>query len=79
MMTVMDLPNEFELPSDLAQYPEKLLLNGGSCVIGPDGHYVMEPQYDQTSLLVQTIDLEQTLQERMTLDVSGHYARPRCL
>jgi predicted amidohydrolase len=76
MMKVSELPDEFDLPPNLVNNPGQYLLNGGSAIIGPNGHYVMEPQYGNDALLVQTIDLTQTLKERMTLDVTGHYARP---
>ncbi|MGI9542914.1 MAG: carbon-nitrogen hydrolase family protein [Cyclobacteriaceae bacterium] len=76
VMRVSELPDAFDLPIDLADHPDRLLLNGGSSIIGPNGQYIMDPQYGKDELLVQTIDLDQTLRERMTLDVSGHYARP---
>lgn len=76
IMKVSELPDAFDLPPDLTDRPDRLLLNGGSSIIGPNGQYVLDPQYGNDELLVQTIDLDQTIKERMTLDVSGHYARP---
>ena len=56
---------------------EQMLLNGGSAVIGPDGHYRLKPQYDNADVIYFEIDdLDQTVAERMTLDVAGHYHRP---
>ena len=69
---VRDLPPEFALPGD----PERLLQRGGSAVIAPDAGYVAGPVFDEETILEAEIDLEQIDRERMTLDVSGHYARP---
>lgn len=69
------LPADFELASDFAAAPE-VLLNGGSAVIAPDGSYVIEPVYGHEELLTAEIDLERIAQEKITLDVAGHYSRP---
>lgn len=53
------------------------LLNGGSCIIRPDGDYELEPQFDLDQVLYHQIEnLGQIEEERMTLDVTGHYSRP---
>lgn len=70
------LPDNFELPSDFDKSPENLLLNGGSCIIGPNGQYIHPPIYDQECLVTATLDLKRIREEQMTLDVSGHYSRP---
>ncbi len=52
------------------------LLNGGSCIIRPDGSYQLEPQFDLDQVLYHEIEnLSQVEEERMTLDVTGHYSR----
>ncbi|MBN1650497.1 MAG: carbon-nitrogen hydrolase family protein [Bacteroidales bacterium] len=52
------------------------LLNGGSCVIGPDGNYIMEPQFDIGGIIyVELPALKTVLEERMNLATSGHYQR----
>ncbi|MDX1478153.1 MAG: hypothetical protein R3301_10650, partial [Saprospiraceae bacterium] len=61
---------------DLADAPPTLL-NGGSCIIGPDGNYLLTPQFDGPEIIHFEIpDLDDVYQERMTLDTSGHYQRP---
>lgn len=72
IMPAKDLPAE--LPSNLA--PEALALRGGSAVIAPDGSYVVEPCFEVEKLIFADLDLTAIERERMTLDVSGHYARP---
>jgi hypothetical protein len=49
---------------------------GGSAIIGPDTRYVLDPVFDREELLVSDLDLTQIDREKMTFDVSGHYARP---
>ena len=76
IMRVKDLPKVLALPDNLKDQPDHLLLDGGSCVIGPDGHYLLEPQFAQTGLFMVEIErLDRLIGERMTLDTTGHYNR----
>ena len=74
VMNAADLP-----PKILENSPieaDSRVLRGGSCLIAPDGSYVLEPVFDEEKILTAEIDLELIDRERMTLDVSGHYHRP---
>jgi nitrilase len=70
------------LPAGLEPHPDRVrskddwVMRGGSAIIGPDGHYVIEPLYDESRLLIADLDLGRLREERMTLDVTGHYHRP---
>ena len=75
LMKVRDLPAQLPVTSDLSDKPDHLLLRGGSAIIGPDGHYVIEPLFDEERILIAELDLKAVDKERMTLDVSGHYQR----
>jgi predicted amidohydrolase len=76
MMQVKDIPLRLTLPEHLKNYPDKFLLNGGSCVIDPKGDYLLPPQYDKEEILYCTIDnFDTALKEKLALDVSGHYSR----
>ncbi|MFY0593825.1 carbon-nitrogen hydrolase family protein [Roseivirga sp.] len=75
IMRVKDIPEELSLPEELAKHPEHLLLNGGSCIVGPDGHYVMEPIWDKEGVFTAEVDLNRCIEEKMALDVTGHYQR----
>ena len=75
IMRVSDIPNELNLPDNLKNKPDHLLLNGGSCIVGPNGQYVMEPVWDQEGVFVSRVDLTKCFEERMALDVTGHYQR----
>ena len=53
-----------------------VLADGGSCLAGPDGEWVIEPVVDKESLMVATIDHARVREERQNFDPSGHYSRP---
>jgi nitrilase len=63
------------LETILADAPDSLA-NGGSCIAGPDGSWVIEPAADEERLIVTTIDHKQVRMERQNFDPAGHYARP---
>ena len=76
IMRVKDFPGELKRPEHLESKPEELILKGGSCIVAPDGKYILEPQFDKEGVFIQEItDPEQIYKERMTLDTSGHYNR----
>ncbi len=76
IMKAGDLPPQLAAPPELAANPDRLILNGGSAIIAPDGRYVAGPVYDEETILVAELDLTEIEMERMTLDVTGHYYRP---
>ena len=75
IMPASDFPAELDLPERLRAQPEALLLNGGSAVIAPDGSFLVEPVYDQETILYADLDLARIAEEQMALDVTGGYAR----
>jgi nitrilase len=70
-----DLPRDFELAGDFRDAPDELI-GGGSAIIAPDGTYVVPPVWGREELLTAEIDLDRVLEEKLTLDVAGHYSRP---
>jgi predicted amidohydrolase len=76
IMRARDLPRELEAIASLAENSEAFILNGGSSVIGPDGHYVAGPAFDCEALIMARVNLERIHEESLTLDVTGHYSRP---
>jgi len=70
-----DLPQDFELAEDFRSAPDELL-RGGSAIVAPDGSYVVEPVFGREELLVADVELERASEEKLALDVAGHYARP---
>jgi len=75
IMPASDFPAELDLPDEWRAQPDALLLNGGSAVVAPDGAYIIEPVYDQETILYADLDLARIAEEQMALDVTGGYAR----
>ena len=74
MMKVKDIPKTLKTPKKLRK--QKWLLRGGSSVIAPNGDYILKPQYDKSGIfMVELENLNQVYEERMALDVTGHYNR----
>lgn len=69
------VPDDFELPDDLAR-ARTPLLDGGSAVIAPDASYVVDPVRGREELIVADVDLDRLQRDRLVLDTGGHYARP---
>jgi nitrilase len=52
------------------------MADGGSCIAGPDGQWVIEPQVGEEGLFTAELALQAVLRERQNFDPAGHYARP---
>jgi len=52
------------------------LTDGGSCVAGPDGNWVLEPQVGEEGLYFVEISIDAVARERHNFDPAGHYSRP---
>ncbi len=52
------------------------LANGGSCVAGPDGAWLVEPVVGEERLIVTTLAHRRVREERQNFDPAGHYSRP---
>jgi len=70
-----DLPRELEVAGDVTSDDSEFILNGGSCVIGPDGQYVAGPTFGSEVIILARINLERIREESLTLDVTGHFNR----
>jgi nitrilase len=68
----IDTPN---LPAILADGNE-LFANGGSCLTGPDGEWLVEPQVGEKKLIVAKLDHRRMREERQNFDPAGHYSCP---
>lgn len=70
------IPEPLKVSDSLNATPDTLMQRGGSAIIAPDGEYILEPVYDEETILTAELDLKRIPQETMALDVTGHYARP---
>jgi len=76
LMTKNDFPKDtLHLDKILSNAPD-VLANGGSCIAGPDGEWIVEPVLHKEGLIIQTIDFNRVLEERQNFDAVGHYSRP---
>jgi nitrilase len=69
------LPASLEGLEELANAPE-ILCRGGSAIISPLGDVIAGPLYDGEGIVCADLDLEQVIEGKFDLDVTGHYARP---
>ncbi|MEO5946251.1 MAG: carbon-nitrogen hydrolase family protein [Chitinophagaceae bacterium] len=71
-----DIDNSTPHASEIIANASEWLADGGTCVAGPDGNWVLPPQEKTDSLFVVTINHQRVREERQNFDASGHYARP---
>lgn len=66
-------------------YPEKyqaelkdqvVECRGGSIIVSPLGEILAGPLFDETGVLLATLDLEDIIKSKLDFDVVGHYNRP---
>jgi nitrilase len=76
VMPTRDLPSELQDGADVQNRTGKWLEHGGSAIIAPDARYIVKPVYGREELIVADLNLREIDQQFLTLDVSGHYARP---
>lgn len=75
-MSKNDFPAATPHISEIKENAPEVLANGGSCIAGPDGEWVIEPVVDTEGILTATLDFNRVLEERQNFDTSGHYSRP---
>jgi nitrilase len=76
VMRASALPPELEGHPEQAPTRDHWVMRGGSAIIGPDGSYLAGPIYEEPTILYADIDVGRVREERMNLDVTGHYHRP---
>ena len=76
LMRREDFPSDTPYLSDFIEKTPAILANGGSCIAGPDGEWVLEPQIGIEGVLVAEFSLGKIYEERQNFDPSGHYSRP---
>jgi nitrilase len=79
LMRKNDLPPHLSGIDVVRNNAPEFLADGGSCVAGPDGEWVIEPVANSEKLVVATLDHERVREERQNFDPAGHYSRPDVL
>lgn len=76
LMSKTDFPQDTPHIEAILKNAPETLANGGSCIAGPDGEWIVEPVLHKEGLIIQTIDFNRVLEERQNFDPVGHYSRP---
>ncbi|MEO9804577.1 MAG: carbon-nitrogen hydrolase family protein [Reichenbachiella sp.] len=76
LMKKEDFPKDTPYLDEILKNAPDVLANGGSCIAGPDGEWLVEPVIDNEGLIIQTLDFNRVLEERQNFDPTGHYSRP---
>ncbi|MDX1381796.1 MAG: carbon-nitrogen hydrolase family protein [Xanthomonadales bacterium] len=70
------IPPDLPEGQHLLQQASEWLADGGSCVAGPDGEWLLEPVVGEEGVFTVDVPLSAVLRERQNFDPAGHYARP---
>jgi len=76
LMRKGDFPAETPHLSAILENSNEVLADGGSCIAGPDGKWIVEPVVGEEKLIVATLDHRCVREERQNFDPAGHYSRP---
>jgi nitrilase len=79
LMHAGDFPKDTPHLSSINAKGEDTLANGGSCIAGPDGKWIVEPLVGEEKLIIAAIDHRHVREECQNFDPSGHYSRPDVL
>jgi len=79
LMRKSDLPSDMPNIETISANSPDFLADGGSCIAGPDGEWLIEPFCNEEKLLVATLDHKHVREERQNFDPTGHYSRPDVL
>lgn len=76
LMRIEDFPADTPHLKEILQNAPAVLADGGSCIAGPDGEWIIAPVINTEGLIIETLDMNRVYEERQNFDVAGHYSRP---
>lgn len=76
LMAKSDIPADLPYSDEIRKNAPEILSDGGSCICGPDGEWVVEPETGSEKLICADLDINRVYEERQNFDPSGHYSRP---
>ncbi|PIB27179.1 carbon-nitrogen hydrolase [Maribacter sp. 4U21] len=76
LMSKTDFPEDTPHLNAILEKAPEILANGGSCIAGPDGEWIVEPVLHEEGLIYQELDFNRVYEERQNFDAVGHYSRP---
>ena len=65
-----------ELLESIPGSDNDFILSGGSCIIGPDTNFIVEPLYNENMIITAELDRSSLIEHRSVMDSDGHYSRP---
>ena len=76
LMKREDFPKTTPHLAEILKKAPAVMANGGSCIAGPDGEWLVEPVLDREGILYHNLDFNRVYEERQNFDPVGHYSRP---
>ena len=76
LMRRADFPQDTPHLDQILDKAPDVLANGGSCIAGPDGEWIIPPVRDAEGPIYCELDFNRVLEERQNFDPAGHYSRP---
>lgn len=76
LMNIENFPKDTPYYEKIMENAPNILANGGSCIAGPDGEWIVEPIINKEGVFYHKIDFNRVLEERQNFDAVGHYSRP---
>ncbi|MEE8356213.1 MAG: nitrilase-related carbon-nitrogen hydrolase, partial [Anaerolineales bacterium] len=76
LMRKEDITEDIPHANLIKENSTDILADGGSCLAGPNGEWVIEPVVDKEGLFVAEIVHKRVREERQNFDPAGHYSRP---
>ncbi|MEO9482097.1 MAG: carbon-nitrogen hydrolase family protein [Ekhidna sp.] len=74
-----DIPDDFPYADKMRAATSSAIADGGSCIVAPDGTWLVEPVVNEEKLIIAELDHKKVGEERQNFDPSGHYSRPDVL
>lgn len=76
LMRPSDFPDNTPYLDEILHDAPDFFANGGSCIAGPDGEWILEPQVGEEGIYYSTLEHGRVYEERQNFDPVGHYSRP---
>ncbi|MFC4221023.1 carbon-nitrogen hydrolase family protein [Flagellimonas marina] len=76
LMHTSDFPKDTPHLEKILEKAPEVLADGGSCIAGPDGEWLVEPIANKEGIFYKTLDFNRVYEERQNFDPVGHYSRP---
>lgn len=71
-----DIPSDTPHLEIILKNAPDILTDGGSCIVGPNGEFIVEPVTGKEMLITAELNINRVFEERQNFDPSGHYSRP---